>query len=133
MELGRQSKARARAERRADAPAETVGEAHAIGIAAECKPAETGELDAAVDLLAEHPIRKVIELTGADVVLTRRRQLHRPAQCQGHGLTTLLREEVDLGPDIYVAEVVAGPLLSNERIFVDDTAVFGGHGREQRT
>src|SRR5262245_36219698 len=100
MELGRQSKARARAERCPGAPAETVGEAHSIRIAAECKAAETGELDTAVDLLAQHRIGKVIELTGADVVLTSRRQFHSPAQCHGHGLTTLLREQIDLGPHV---------------------------------
>ncbi len=40
-------------------------------------------------------------------------------------------EKVDLGPDVHVAEVIARPSFSNERILVDDAADWRVGGRKE--
>src|SRR5688500_2489029 len=126
MQFGGEPQVAPRRHAEADAPAQAVRQLDSVRLAADDETAESGQLDALVDLLAEDRIERKVRLAGSDsfLVVFRGRQLDQSPNAEGERILPPLRRKVHLAANPDVAELVARPPVADERIVVDDATTL---------
>ena len=117
----------------ADAPTKTVGEIDVVRIGAEDEAAEAGKLDVAVSHnLAHDDVDLTIDLAGrCSRVRVASRQLDETAHRDRHRIQARLRQQVKLGPNQKVADLVTAELIVHQGVLVDDATHACAIGIEQ--
>src|SRR5688572_23533211 len=84
----------------------------------------TGNLHNTGDLLADNEVEQRVHFSAARAVIARAcRDLQHAADGKSHWLFARFRQQVDLGADERVAELVADPSATHERVIHVDAAV----------
>ena len=117
----------------AETPPDAVPEGEAVRLTADEDAAESREFHSLLEVLADDEVDHHVGLTGAPAdVLVAGRHLDGGTDGQRGRLLPVLGGDVELRPDDHVADTVVVPEIRDERVLVQDAAVVGISGVEQR-